>query len=257
MTLLGIKNPVWLGSQTAGIADDDLKTYWRMNETSGTLVNSSTATADLGSAADLTVAGSPTYNQTGSPSGLGNNMLWGASGAKGTAGSSTSQFNFLHNLSALFTLSVWLKFPSPVVTNNTLLNDNNFSDVTLGLNIRTQGNSNFRILIGNGSTNVLDATMSTNSIPTDNAFHFYCFRFDYSLGSNHFKYRYDDGNEELFSKTANAASNSNSATALDIADYSGASELAANMLEMSVFNRILTADEETTLYASGNGATIY
>ena len=232
----------------------DLKAYWKFDELSGSIINVSTAGVSLGSNADLTVAGSPTYNQSGSPTELGNSVLWGATGAGGTAGSSLSQFNFMHNTTGLFTLCVWLKFPSAVATNNVLINDNNFSDDPIGLNIRTQANSNFRLLMGSGSV-VIDVSMSTNSIPTDNAFHFYVFRWDVTLGSNNLSFRRDDGNEELFTKTG-SATNSNAFQAMQVADNSSGVELAANMLEMSIWNRILTAGEETTLYNNGDGLSI-
>jgi hypothetical protein len=246
--------------ETAGISVVDLKAYWKMDETSGSLINSATTSKSvvgLGSAADLTVAGGPDYNQTGSPSGLGNNMKMGTAAGDGlTAGSSTSQFNFCHNLTGLFTFCAWVKFPSSVVTNNVLINTNNYTDMELGFNIRTQGNSNWRFLMGTSSTVVIDKTFTTNSIPTDNAFHFYCFRWDYTLGSNNLKFRRDDGNEEL-ATVSGTASNSDHYNAMTVADYPSGTELDANILEFSIYNRILTAAEETALYNSGNGASIF
>jgi len=245
------------------IDDTNLKAYWRMNETSGPIVNVSQGAANLGSDADLAVSGSPSFNQTGSPSGLANNILWGATGSFGDAGTSFSQFNFMHNTSGLFTLCVWLKFPSAVVANQTLFDNSIVGDEEVGVSIVTRANQNFRLIVSNGVGNnpVINVNTSTNSIPTDNAFHFYVFRWDVSLGSNQFKFRRDDGNEELFSDTGDTPSNADAFKVTRIAantiPQTGTAELDANVLELSIFNSIISAADETTLFASGNGVPIY
>ena len=243
------------------ITDTDLKAYWKFNETSGAIINVSEDSATLGSAADLAISGDPTYNQTGSPSGLGNSLLLDGTGDWGQAGTSTSQFNFMHNTSAKFTLTVWLKFPDSVTVNQKLIDNHDAADTTVGIDIRTRTASNFRLMISKGSGNnpVIQGDTSTNFIPTDNAWHFYCFRYDYSLGSNNLNMRRDNGNQELFTKTANVAVDTNAEAALYVGANSNdtGDELDAYILEFAILNDIMSADDETTLYNSGNGKPIY
>tara|TARA_R110002051_G_scaffold96466_1_gene166614 strand:+ start:1270 stop:2160 length:891 start_codon:yes stop_codon:yes gene_type:complete len=251
----------------SGISKSELKAYWRFNETSGNVTNQAStvgSTDSMGTNADLSISGSPSYNQTGSPANLGNNMLFGASGAYGTGGTTAGQWDFLHNQSGLFTICYWAKFPSGVTAGRVLLDDHRETDSGVyGLDIRL-GSSNFRLYMSNGVNGhkVVDGNCSANSIP-DNNFHFYCWRWDYTLGSNNLKFRRDDGNEELFQQV-NTASNTSHTDPLTIADQSNHGtnkEPTVNIAEMSIWNRILTSAEETALYQESlkvqDGAVYY
>ena len=52
-------------NRAAGFDDTGLKAYYKFNETSGNLINVSESAVDLGSAADGTSSGDPTYSETG------------------------------------------------------------------------------------------------------------------------------------------------------------------------------------------------
>ena len=125
----------WLqdGSWLRTVDTTDLKAYWRFNETSGSITNVATtygSGVSLGSDADLTANNSPTYDQTGSPTDLGNSVLFDGSNDYCNAGTSVSQFNFLHNISFSFLLSQKNKFSLLKLVNlKKLLFSNHFNDL--------------------------------------------------------------------------------------------------------------------------------
>jgi len=240
------------------ITDTNLKAYWQFNETSGDSLNASQGTADLGSAADLQITGA-TYNQTGSPSGLGNSMLFDGTDDFAKAGTSLSQFNFMHNTSGKYTMTWWMKI---VGTNN---NTDRIagtctatSEIGFVCQVRTNNALRSSVYRGVDNTWAIAATTSTSWLPTDNAWHFYCIRWDYSLGSNNMSIKFDNTNEELFTKTANAAVDTNATSELYIAaSIDSTLFINAYFLEMAIFNDIMSAEDETTLWNSGNGQPIY
>jgi hypothetical protein len=84
--------------------DTGLKAYWKFNETSGNIINVSESAADLGSAADITVTGA-TYNQSMDP--FGYSLQFDGVNDEVKCGSSTSQWNFMHNTTFEFSLCWW------------------------------------------------------------------------------------------------------------------------------------------------------
>ena len=77
-----------------GLDDSQLKLYAKFNETSGDIINVSESSDSLGSSADLQVSGA-SYNQSESPFGYA--MTFDGTNDNAKAGTSTSQFNFLHD----------------------------------------------------------------------------------------------------------------------------------------------------------------
>jgi len=102
-------------TSTSAFSDTGLTTYWKMNASSGDIVNVSQAAADLGTAADLQVT-SATYGATGK---FDDAMSLDGVDDKLIAGTSVSQFNFLFAASGASTISYWVLTDSGVGDNET------------------------------------------------------------------------------------------------------------------------------------------
>lgn len=246
--------------------DTDLKAYWKFDEASGDIINQSESAADLGAAADLQVTGA-TYSQAGK---IGNSLLFDGVDDHCVAGTSLSQFNFMHNTSALWTVAIWVKLTTS--ESDTLYNfmgDNpTFATANIGINIFLDDRSSssrdhqINVLIARGVTGqpVIDGLSSVGFFPKDTNWHLLVATYNQSLGSNNLQLIMDGdtANKELFTKTANAPSNSDSSNAMWLAETAGGTaDFAGNLDEVSVWNRVLSDEEITALYNAGNGRAIY
>jgi hypothetical protein len=248
------------------INDDNLKGYWKFDEASGSILNQSVGAGTLGVAADMTITGTPTYQNTGSPSGLTDASVYfdGVSDG-GNIGTSTSQFNFMHNSSALWTVCYWMKFPQSAFIVDSILDDTNTEDNKTGFWIGTRtptgGTERFAgwISFGTGNQHICTWYLTpTIAIPVDNAWHFYTWQYDQSLASNNFSYSVDNGTAIHATKTANTPSSGNAHCALKWLMNCGTNlKLEAYCQELSIWNEILDATDLSSLYASGAGAPIY
>lgn len=170
-------------------------------------------------------------------------------------GSSLSQWNFLHNTSALFTLAFWMKADAWNADDYVIANVNTTG--VIGFVLRASSSNRFEFAVTPSSGVVIDALTSNSYMPDTTNWYFYVIRWDYSLGSANFKIRRNDGNEETANKTG-TATNSNASYPLLLArnPASSANFGSIKLDEMSIWNRILTSAEETALYNSGNGMEI-
>lgn len=174
-------------------------------------------------------------------------------------GTSLSQFNFMHNQTALWTCAFWMKCQTLGEYDAILENDNEDSN-SIGFRIIKTTSNAFQVGVwnGNSATPIINFTSSGNYVPDSTNWYFYVFRWDVSLGSSNLKIRRNDANEETGNKTANTPTNSNATNRPRIGSQSNSTAFMFNGLldEMSIWNRLLTAGEETALYNSGNGAAI-
>ena len=250
----------------AGVDDTGLKSYWKFDQSSGNVTNDSVSDDTLGSGADLTINGSPEYSVASGLSGFGNCMYFNESagtGDSGIAGTSLSQYGFLHNASDItWTMNFWLLFPATVLENTVIMDSCAIDDEKYGVYmiISSDVSQSFRCLISRGVNNsyVVRAIPTENFIPTDNAFHMYTLTYDESLGSANLKFKRDGANEETFNKSSATAPN-DSTYALNIFQKASPADYYAEVksLEWSTWNRVLTSEEIDTLYNSGSGTPIY
>ena len=240
------------------IDDSDLVGYWKFSESSGSITNVSESDESLGSAADISMTGG-TYDVTGTPSGIGNGVTFDGVSDYGTFGTSTSQFNFMHNTSAVWTLAFWLKL-NEIGSDDTLLATKiNNDGGTAGYSIRLQTNNKISTYILNGTNAVLNTNSTANFIPDSSSWYFYTMSYNQSEADDNLIRRRDNNNEETADKTANTPSDSNAGYAQHIArrpDTSGDFG-DFSIAELSQWNRILTDDEITALYNDGAGRSIY
>lgn len=238
--------------------DENLVGYWKFNESSGNITNVSESDESLGSAANISMTGG-TYDVTGTPSGIGNGVTFDGIDDYGTFGTSTSQFNFMHNTSAVWTLAWWMKL-NVIGSDDTLLATKiNNDSGTPGYSIRMRTNNLIKIFIPNGTNFVINAATSDDFIPDTESWYFYTMTWNIVPADTNFVIRRNNANEETADKTANTPSDSNAGYAQHIARRPDSSGDFGDfsIAELSQWNRILTDDEITALYNDGAGRSIY
>ena len=237
----------------AAIDDSELKVYWRFNESSGDIINQSESDNSLGSSADIQITGA-TYEDNGSP--LDTGMSFDGVDDYGVCGSSLTNFNFLHNSSAAWTICFWAKLTKG---DDKYIMSTGEGNVGIGLKLGMNA-TDFRIYTLNGSDELVANFSGTSGfIPNNTTWYFYCFRWDQDIASNNFKASRNDNNLEQSNKTGNSPSDSDATDPMTFAKRPDANSNYTQiaLAEVSVWNRILTDNEITTLYNSGDGQAIY
>ena len=244
-----------LANLGGGFDDTDLKAYWKCNEVSGDIINQSQSAVDLGSGADGQVTGA-TYVSSGGGSPFDYELSFDGVNDKLVFGSSTSQFNFMHNTVAKWTLNFWLK-KNTLATAYQLFSTFLDTGVDTGVSIYTNANDNLEIVIWNGVTVIpLIFASTANFFPNTN-WHMYTIQYDQSLGSNNLTVKRDNANTENATKSAGTPSSGNHDEAGRFGERSnGTKNLDGDLAEMSLWSDILTT-RLSELYNSGSGLEIY
>ena len=247
------------------ISGADLKVYWKFDDTGDPNVNDAgnvTGNASLGTGADLDATGSPTYSRTSTPTNLGNATRWNqastTSGDYADAGTSVSQFNFLHSDTPKWTICFWAKTSEASVSNTMLISTNN-GNTTRGLELYFYGTSTVKLRVNMTDGSNPDGrpiqTRDFTTLTADGNWHFYVMTCDMSI-TTALRYSIDDGTRETGNKNASAVASGNAEHALFFRHNQSGSAFISDtteFCEMSIWDRILTDAEITTLYASGGG----
>jgi len=240
----------------------DLKAYFVFDEASGDLINRATdagSSESLGSAADGQNTG-VTQDQAGL---IDKSYLYDNNDDLTDLGSSKSQFNFMHNSSALWTLNFWLKATTSADTGDLLVY---FADgtgataqksVVLFRDDRGGQNRDLELLMGKGSSPLAVNISIGGFFPADTDFHMVTIRYDESLASDQALIRIDDGTDTAGSKAADLV-DGDAGFVMRIAQLPNNTQFAcdANLDEMSIWNRILTDEEITELFNGGSGLSL-
>ena len=227
---------------------DELKCYWKFNESSGNIINQAAAvgsTDSLGSNADLIVTGA-SYNNSNTPF---NTMNFDGVNDVAKAGTSVSQFNFMHN-GGKWTWCMWIEINDITEEGNLFSNTTGTNDY--GARVLNAGTPRFNMGIYDSGL-WLNRNSTTYGLTNGNPF-FLVFTWDKDESTKKFVY-YKDGVEmETMQQSTTQGTSANANSTLGIA-ANGISQgfLSCNIAEVSVWNRILTTDEITQLYNSGNG----
>jgi len=244
-----------LTADVAAISDTDLKAYWKFNEASGDIINVSSSAADLGSGADLQVTGAD-YD-TGSPPTGFKSMNFNGSSDKAIAGTSLSQWNFMHSTTAQWTAVFWMKADSVTATQQ-IFGTNRLTSAK-GFGLLSNTNGSFSLLGFGGGTQWYGGNSSASYVPDTTTWHMYTVTLDLTT-SNGLNYTRDGANAHNVTNTSSGAiNNGDSGEQMTIGvkpDY-GEEYLDGQIMELSIWDRILTSTEITTLYNSGNGTAIY
>jgi len=241
--------------QASGFDDSDLKAYWKFDETSGNILNSSLASASSGSSAELIVTGM-TYNQAQSPfnySGL-------LDGVDDFLKTSTLRFNEMHQSNAKWTVCMWFRITS---LGDEDLIWNNIQATNIGIDFRKTPDDAFTLYIRNATGSPVinyDSIGTAGYIPDNTNWHFYVTAFDHSLGANNARTKRDNSNLIQIGNDGTPSS-SNTGDPLHIGCRSNGNTsqaFPAYLSEWSLFYADLISDTRaTTLYNSGNGKEIY
>jgi hypothetical protein len=227
--------------QTSG-----LKAYWKMNESSGNLLNTASAqNSDSTMSADLVSSGTVNRGTAGHVSGVDSIGFptYDADGNKVTANNSASDYGFMNKAAAKFTLCFWAKNESY----NSTVDLWGFGGNGSGTDIMFRNKSSGFTIWLSGT----EYTSFTHNVG-DNNWHFYMLSWDEDGGSNNVQFQLDGTKQTATVTTSNTSDASNP---LIIGDVSG-NEPEMDIQEFSLWNRVLTDAEIALIYNSGNGAEL-
>ena len=248
-----------------GINTSELKAYWKFDEASGELVNKCDLTGEVNCLVlnDGTLTGGIDQGSRGI---TGKAYRFNGVDDEINIPSSTSQFNFMHNQSGLFTASMWIRNIEVDVSDNQMLLSTGHSGLDVGTHILISDSSDsndngisLAVHDGAGGGEVLGLQSPADILPKDGKWHHVVVTFDYngqvSTGEN--GNIVIDGNisgKVSGGLDSNPASNSNS----DYDMHIGRSPLLTEpfdgyMDEVAIFNRILSDSEIVGLYQNGIG----
>lgn len=241
------------GGSAANMDDTGLLAYYTFEEASGTIENKSQSGDSVGTAGDGTVTGA-TYGATGI---LGDCLSYDGTNDKCTFGSTLSTFNNFQSSTAKFTIIMWLK-PTSTANNDIILDQSNFTSANKGASMRFEGTSGAMLFSVFNTNNTICSTGLTTLTAGAGSWHMIAVTYDYSLGSANLKFSVDDSTRET-DDTINAGTDSNPSGNLTIGEaYAGNDNPYDGLIdEFSIWNRVLTDAEITTLYNSGSGFSIY
>ncbi len=237
------------------IDDTDLKAYYKFNEASGDIINESAAAASLGSAADLQITGA-TYNQASGP--FNYSMLFDGVNDFGVAGSSLTQFNFVGALNTLFTICLWMKAGNTSSTNTFMSTSSSGSHNGFQFQCLSSGRIVFSYIDGVAGFDVYSMISSNSYVPDTTNWYFYVFSFDDTIGSNQVKLKRNDANLEQENRDHTGATTTNQNSAMNVGRLtSGGNYFSGYLAEISMWNKIVSAEQQTALYNGGSGRQIY
>jgi hypothetical protein len=232
----------------AVISLDDLKAYYSCDETTGDVINKASAYGSTDAIAnfDLSVTGA-TQNVTGkidkAISFTGNNNAQADD-------SNLTDTAFISNTGAIWTICLWVKLDSRV-GDQAWVTTTDFGSGENGIMFRIMNSSGHIYLkFGTGGGTVIGGTATTQVIPDTN-WNFVVGQYDYNNGA--VKVSVNNGSFETVATTV-ISDTTTPANKLVVGNTPQLdNDLNGDTDEISIWNRILTAAEITTLYNSGTG----
>jgi hypothetical protein len=231
-----------------------LKAYYKMEDTSSPCLNNSTSTDSLGTSSDGTVTGGA-FDQTGKI--LKAITLNGSSGYI-QLGSSTSQWQFMYSQGVSCTISMWIKQPVILDTQTTVTLFGTYNGSNDGMAVNVNG--------GSTTANKVFVTYVNSSGGTRYQDTAWDDAYADDLNWHHFVITQDATSAELYVDNVKQATVNNSSTPsgtavsspMILGRYPSQNIRYANTTfdEVSIWNRVLSTNEISTLYNSGDGIKI-
>jgi hypothetical protein len=224
----------------SGISTTSLKAYYTFNEASGNIINqaSSIGSSDMIASSDLTTSGI-TYGETGI---VGDSVSFDGTGNYVRASStSLSDYSFMSQTGALWTFITWYRL-------NNFTNEQSVFSTT----VVTGGESGVLIRVGTdkywdvyAGSHGGDQIQFSNSIITPNDTDWHMLMVSYSDSTGVMSVSIDDGT--VVTSTGHNLTNTNTPnhrhdTGSQLYNLNG------NVDEMSIWNRVLTSSEISSLY---------
>ena len=225
-----------------------LKAYYKF-EDNGT--NEQTTGVGLGVPADITVSGA-TYvtGKVGSKA-----ISFDGTNDYATIGSSTSQFNFMHNTTHEFTIAFWLKSSSYNTNGMIFTTMKDTGSSYYGVAIRRNNSSTMGVYFGAGTNqNRLQDTKAGFS--TDANWHHIVITAKASDSTNSLEYWQDGVSLGTTSNTGKVFSDTNASFAPYISQADAGQWLNGQLDNLNIWDRRLSDAEIATLYNSGTGIVI-
>lgn len=241
---------------------DNLIAYYTFEESSGSLINEAGSVGSgvsFGTAADGSVGGSITRGHNGI---IGSSYEFpGLSGGQITLGSSVSQFNFLHNTTAKWTMNFWENSTSAsgstaIIQNNVGTTGNRGMDLAYN---GAGGSSGTSSLITRGILLSALAGVSTAGTLPNGVWNMVTYTFDYNggvdTGSNH-KVYVNGVLQTSAGFLMTPAMDGNAPVALQMGGFGGLLPYFGKLDEFSIWNDELSTTEITDLYNGGSGLAL-
>ena len=240
--------------------------YYKFDEASGNVINhGSIANADL-------TVGSLTRDVS-TPSGIGNGMSAPSNNSADYAQNTSrvNDYKFMHDGTTKWSVSFWLNpiaFPGSSSWTETyffgnIWTDDNGSGWVIRMAYQSASVAKLQVFIANGTSSMPLNHSQVDMIPELNAWHHYTVTYDPTASSNQLTMTRDastSGTGFAQSNTDNENWNTGNPTrkvtffARPTSSYDGG--MAGKLAQVIIWKgHILTADEKTALFASGNGTT--
>tara|TARA_B110000285_G_scaffold5380_1_gene5699 strand:- start:142 stop:1611 length:1470 start_codon:yes stop_codon:yes gene_type:complete len=237
------------GLEPRGIDLTGLKSYWKFNEASGNLINTAATvgSTDAIATSDLVPAGTTGYGVTGVVTGVNGYSFNGADGTRAIASSSSaSDYTFITNSGCIFTLCFWAKVDSTAAVYD-LFGTSGSGSGDFQLRYRGSVEDAWAIFFSN------EGEKLTTQTTGDTNYHFYMIQYDDAVGT--LKFSIDNATPDEFTGL-DVTSTGTPTAAWAFGDVGSLNEFAGDVTEFSMWNRLLTSAEITSLYNAGSGIEI-
>jgi len=238
-------------SESPVISLTELKSYWRFEEITTPVINQASISGSVDGLSDADIAVTAGIFQQ--PGIIDFGLEFNGSTSFGNVGTSLSQYNFLHQANEQWSIVLWYrKLDGLWNATRSFMDDTNAQNGT-GIFIQGLATGILRFVLQDGASNEITFSSAASFLPDDTNFHMITVTGDYTLGSNQIIFTLDDGTPQ----SGGLASGHDAGNALNIMQImqlnNGLQRLDAVVDEWSIWNRVLTSGEITTLFNSGNG----
>ena len=240
------------GGAVSNFNKDDMKIYYRFEQTSGNLENTA---SDVGSSDAIADSDLVVTNATQGATGKIDYGVSFASGSEVLKATSMapSALGFLSNNGAVWTICGWIK-TSSLAGDQMILANTDFGGGDNGFWLRMKNDSgNMQIIFGTSGDDRVNQT-TTTAIP-DTDWNFLMVQYNDSTGD--LKMSVNNGTVETVAGSLDLTNTDTPTTYLYVGnDLNDGNDWIGSLDEFVIFNRILTTDEITDLYADGDGLVI-